>query len=74
MVSPPSQNKLVCLLRAFMLILVEYFRIWLVAKLKSIYNRLGDKHSSLLGPCVSYEENKVLKIWLQCMYSQPFIF
>jgi hypothetical protein len=45
-----------------------------VAKLKSIYNRLGDKHSSLLVLCVSYEENEVLRIGLQCPYSQTFIF
>jgi hypothetical protein len=33
-----------------------------------------DKHSSLLGPFVSYEENEVLWIWLQVSYSQHFIF
>jgi len=32
-----------------------------------------DKHSSLLGPFISYEENEVLLIWLQ-LYSQDFIF
>ncbi len=31
------------------------------------------KHSSLLGPCVSYEENKVLWIWSLESYSQHFI-
>jgi hypothetical protein len=48
--------------------------MWLVAKLKSIYNRLGDTHSSLLGPCVSYEDNQVIRIGLQCPYSQTFLF
>ncbi len=33
-----------------------------------------DKHSSLLGPFVSYEENKVLWPWLPAQLSQHFIF
>jgi hypothetical protein len=34
---------------------------------------LSDKHTSLLDPFASYEENQVLWIWLG-QYSQHFIF
>ncbi len=32
-----------------------------------------DKYTTLLDPFVSYEENEVLWIWPQGLYSQPFI-
>jgi hypothetical protein len=34
----------------------------------------SNKHSSLFGPLLSYEENGVLWIWLQWLYSKHFIF
>jgi hypothetical protein len=34
----------------------------------------SDKHSNLLDLPITYEENKLLRMQLQGLYSQPFIF
>ncbi len=49
----------------------QQVRVLLYTRLKKFAR---DKHSSLLRPFMSYEENIVLSIWLQGSYSQQFIF
>ncbi len=49
----------------------QQVRVLLYTRLKKLAK---DKHSSILRPFMSYEENIVLWIWLDGLYSQQFIF